>query len=88
MAAFTTRTSTDDQRVLEDKGYDFALEPVLVGADARIPPVRVGLPQPRLVLALGQIEVGEPPWAARLVQGASMRGSGSTCGSVTALRPR
>ncbi len=68
MAAFMTRMSTDEsgRRAPEAKGHDLPLELAQLRAEARLRPV--GLPQPHLVVALGQIELGEPPGAARLVQ--------------------
>ena len=44
---------------LQTKGHHVALEPAQVRPKARLPPIRG--PHPQLVIAAGQIELGEEP---------------------------
>ena len=71
MASFMTRNVVaheDRVRALQAQRHDLALELAQLGAEAGLPCPSVGLLQPRLMVALGEIELGEPAGAARLVQ--------------------
>ena len=56
----------DRGRALQAEGHDLPLELAQLGAEAGLPPV--GLPQPHLMVALGEVKLGEPAGATRLVQ--------------------